>query len=524
MTGIGAGSTWMGPGRIFVCGVAVVVSIAVGVPACRAESSQQPNVLFISVDDLRPALGCYGDRLAKTPNIDRLASTGRQFLAAYCQQAVCGPSRTSLLTGRLPDNNRVWHNRQRFRVHEPDTVTLPQLFVRAGYRAESYGKVFSGNAAEEDPESWSAPAVLKAEGWRNYVERPTAGDGKGPPTEAAEVGDEGYADGKLATLAIESLKRLRGEPFFLAVGFFKPHLPFNAPRQYWDLHDPEAFGEADLERTVGAAAEAYPDHLELAGYAGMPRSEQVSTDEARRLRQGYYACVSYVDAQVGRLLAALEAQGLAESTIVVLWGDHGYSLGEADHWCKATNFERDTRVPLVIRVPGMAAAGEPATGLVEHVDIYPTLANLAGLEPPEEIDGQSLEPMLQNPSAPGRTYALSQYPRPWKPQRPQMMGYSLRSATHRYTRWVQWTDKRLVAEELYVYGRLPGQGDGPTPFVERSNVANDPAHRADLERHRAALDGQLAERLRPSAAKPLAAVEPGKPKKRGRREPHSDDD
>lgn len=523
MTGIGAGSGWMRPGRGVICAVAVLVSIAADVAACRADSSQPPNVLFIAVDDLRPALGCYGDPLAKTPNIDRLASTGRQFLAAYCQQAVCGPSRTSVLTGRLPDNNRVWHNRQRFRVHEPDTVTLPQLFMRAGYRAESYGKVFSGNADEEDPESWSAPAVLKAEGWRNAVERSTVGDGKGPATEAAEVGDEGYADGKLATLAIEALKRLRRGPFFLAVGFFKPHLPFNAPRQYWDLHDPAAFGEADIKRTVGAAADAYPDHRELAGYAGMPRSEQVATDEARRLRQGYYACVSYVDAQVGRLLAALEEQGLAESTIVVLWGDHGYSLGEADHWCKATNFERDTRVPLVIRVPGMPSAGEPAAGLVEHVDIYPTLAEVASLTPPDEIDGRSLGPMLRDPSTPGRPFALSQYPRPWKPQSPQTMGYSLRSPTHRYTRWVQWADKRLVAEELYVYGRLPGQGDGPTPFVERINVANDPAHRADLERHRAALDRQLAERLTPSTAKPMA-VEPRKQKKRNRREPSSEGD
>ena len=524
MMRIGVGTRWMGPDRMIGWAVALVAAVAGGPPAGRAEPSQRPNVLFIAIDDLRPALGCYGDSLAKTPNIDRLAGTGRQFLAAYCQQAVCGPSRTSLLTGRLPDNNRVWHNRQRFRLHEPDTVTLPQLFMRAGYRAESYGKVFSGTTAEEDPESWSAPAVLKAEGWRNYVDRSAAGDGKGPATEAADVDDEGYADGKLASLAIEALGRLRDGPFFLAVGFFKPHLPFNAPRQYWNLHDPAAFGAAETERTVGAAADAYPDHRELAGYAGMPRNEQVATDEARRLRQGYYACVSYVDAQVGRLLAALEEQGLADTTIVVLWGDHGYSLGEADHWCKATNFERDTRVPLMIRVPGMAAAGEPAAGLVEHVDIYPTLAELAGLEPPEEIDGRSLGPILRNPSAPGRPFALSQYARPWKPQAPRTMGYSLRSPTHRYTRWVDWADKRVVAEELYEYGRLPGRGDGPTPFVERTNVATDPVQRAELDRHRAALDGQLAERLRPSAAKPLAVVEPGKKKKKGRREPSSDDD
>lgn len=511
------------PGRAIV-GMLLLGMTVGGMRGVRADPPTRPNVLFIAIDDLRPALGCYGDPLAKTPHIDRLAAGGRLFLAAYCQQAVCGPSRTSLLTGRLPDNNRVWHNRQRFRLHEPDTVTLPQLFMRAGYRAESYGKVFSGNAAEEDPESWSAPAVLKAPGWRNYAERSDADGGKGPATEAADVDDEGYADGKLATLAIEALERLQAEPFFLAVGFFKPHLPFNAPRRYWDLHDPARFGMADSARTTGAATDAYPDHRELAGYAEMPRDEQVGTDETRRLRQGYYACVSYVDAQVGRLLAAVERLGLADNTIIVLWGDHGYSLGEADHWCKATNFERDTRVPLMIRVPGMPAAGEPSAALVEHLDLYPTLAELAGLEPPAELDGQSLAPILHDPTAAGRPFALSQYARPWKPQAPRVMGYSLRSPTHRYTRWVAWADKRTIAEELYAYGRLAGREDGPTPFVERMNLVDDPAQQPVLDLHRAALDAQLAERLRPSAAKPLSPVESGKKQKRGTRVPMSVED
>jgi iduronate 2-sulfatase len=509
-----------------LAGILMVIVVVGSATGPLAAEPARPNVLFISIDDLRPALGCYGDPLAKTPHIDRLAAGGRPFLAAYCQQAVCGPSRTAVLTGRLPDNNRVWHNRQRFRLHEPDTITLPQLFIKAGYRAESYGKVFSGNSQEEDPESWSAPAVLKASGWRNYAGSGSgSGAGKGSATEAADVDDEGYPDGRLATMAIAALERLRGEPFFLAVGFFKPHLPFNAPRKYWDLHDPAAFGAADVERTAAAAAEAYPDHRELAGYAGMPRDERVTTDEARRLRQGYYACASYVDAQVGRLLTALDRLGLADDTIVVLWGDHGYSLGEADHWCKATNFERDTRVPLVIRVPGMPAAGEPATALVELVDLYPTLAELAGRAPPAELDGRSLGPILRDPSAPGKAFALSQYVRPWKPAAPRVMGYSLRSPTHRYTRWVNWADKAVVAEELYDYGRLPGPGDGATPFVERTNAAADPSQTAALGRHRAALDAMLAERTRPSAAKPLVATEGGKgKKKKGKREPVSADD
>ena len=513
-----------------LAGILMAIVVAGSATGPLAAEPARPNVLFISIDDLRPALGCYGDPLAKTPHIDRLAASGRPFLAAYCQQAVCGPSRTAVLTGRLPDNNRVWHNRQRFRLHEPDTITLPQLFIKSGYRAESYGKVFSGNSQEEDPESWSAPAVLKASGWRNYAGSGSgSGDGKGSATEASDVDDEGYPDGKLATMAIAALERLRGEPFFLAVGFFKPHLPFNAPRKYWDLHDPAAFGAADVERTEAAAAEAYPDHRELAGYAGIPRDERVTTDEARRLRQGYYACASYVDAQVGRLLAALDRLGLADNTIVVLWGDHGYSLGEADHWCKATNFERDTRVPLVIRVPGIPAAGEPATALVELVDLYPTLAELAGRAPPAELDGKSLSPILRDPSAPGKAFALSQYARPWKPAAPRVMGYSLRSPTHRYTRWVNWADKAVVAEELYDYGRLPGPGDGATPFVERTNAAADPSQTEALGRHRAALDTMLAERTRPSAAKPLVAAAGGKDKKKGKqmkgtREPIPADD
>jgi iduronate 2-sulfatase len=445
-------------------GCMLAVAFTIAAQHGRAEGFDQPNVLFISIDDLRPALGCYGDPLARSPHIDRLAASGRTFLAAYCQQAVCGPSRTAVLTGRLPDNNRVWHNRHRFRLNQPDTVTLPQLFMQAGYRTESYGKVFSGDEREEDPASWSTPAVLKAPGWRSSAGRPASSTGsskgKGPATEAADVDDEGYPDGKLATMAIAALERLRDKPFFLAVGFFKPHLPFNAPKRYWELHDPASFGNADTRRTTGAPADAYPDHRELAGYADIARDERPGNEQTRRLRQGYYACVSYVDAQVGRLLEAVERLGLAENTIVVLWGDHGYSLGEADHWCKATNFERDTRVPLVIRVPGMTAPGQPTSGLVELVDLYPTLADLAGLEPPPTIDGRSLRPLMEDPTVPGRAFALSQYARPWKPQEPKVMGYSLRSSTHRYTRWISWGDRQAVAEELYEYGRLPGRSDG----------------------------------------------------------------
>ena len=477
--------------------VIVVLALAGGMNAASAAAAPpRPNVLFISIDDLRPALGCYGDPLAKTPHIDRLAAGGRQFLAAYCQQAVCGPSRTAVLTGRLPDATHCWHNRHKFRDVLPDTVTLPQLFKNAGYHAQGLGKVFSGDEREDDPASWSVPAVLRAPGWKNYAASEKRKKGKAAAAEAADVDDEGYADGRLASLAIDALERLGDRPFFLAVGFFRPHLPFAAPKKYWDLHDPAAFGAADVARTSNAPDAAYPDHGELAGYAGIPDDERVATDEARHLRQGYYACVSYVDAQVGRLLAALDRLGLAESTIVVLWGDHGYSLGEADHWCKATNFERDTRVPLVIRVPGMAAAGEPTQALVEYVDIYPTVAALAGLAPPATLDGRSLVANLEDPRAPGRPFAVSQFARPWNPREPQVMGYSLRSPSHRYTRWIDRASREVVAEEFYEYGRLADRRDGSAPFVERANLVHEPDRAPILARHRADLDETLAARGR----------------------------
>ena len=351
------------------------------------------NVLFIAVDDLRTSLGCYGDTLVKSPNIDRLARLSRRFTRAYCHQAVCGPSRTSILTGRLPDNTRVWHNRNLFRDTLPDLVTLPQHFKNHGYHAQSLGKVFSGRdrEVELDPQSWSVPPLLKGPGWRNYALDQNQGkSGKGPATEMADLPDEGYPDGKLAALAVETLENLskQKQPFFLAVGFFKPHLPFCAPKKYWDLYNPadlQLFD--DVARTRNAPDVAYPDHLELGGYEDVPKGEKIHLNQAHHLRHGYYACVSYVDAQVGKLLDALERLGLEENTIVVFWGDHGYSLGEAGHWCKATNFEMDTKAPLMFRLPGMPKPGVATEAMMEYVDVYPTVVELAGLPLAADLDG-----------------------------------------------------------------------------------------------------------------------------------------
>jgi len=462
--------------------------------------SPRPNVLMIFVDDLRPALGCYGDPLAKTPNIDRFAATARKFNRAYCNQAVCGPSRASILTGRLPDNTGVWHNRNLFRKTRTDLVTLPQFFKNQGWHAISLGKVFSGNEKELDPKSWSEPEILNRKGWKNYLLREAGGPRKGAPVEMADVPDDSYTDGKLANLAIENLAKLkqRPTPFFLAVGFFKPHLPFNAPKKYWDLHHPPAFAlEGRPERTRGAPDAAYPDQLELGGYQGVPRNEDISGKQARKLRRGYYACVSYVDAQIGRLLGALRSQGLENNTIVLILGDHGFSLGEAGHWCKKTNFELDTHVPLMIRIPAMEQPGSATDAMVEYVDLFPTLAELAGLHAPAGLDGRSFAKSLKDPSAPGRDVVLSQHSRPWSPGDPKIMGYSIRTDSHRYTRWIAWETKQLLSEELYDYTDAASVNSRFPYLIEAQNTVAEAGRSPLKATMRRRLENVLRQRVQP---------------------------
>lgn len=477
--------------------------LALVIPCLTCASSvaeaSPPNVLMIFVDDLRPSLGCYGDKIVKSPNIDRFAATARQFNRAYCHQAVCGPSRASILTGRLPDNTGVWHNRNLFRTTLPDLVTLPQLFKNNGWHAQSMGKVFSGDERELDPASWSEPEVLREKGWKNYLQRDgDEGKGKGLPFEKVDAPDDAYPDGKLANLAIETLAKLKlkSQPFFLAVGFFRPHLPFNAPKKYWDIYDPAAFAlDGKRPRTKGAPEVAYPDHLELAGYRDVPDDERVSADQARDLRHAYHACISYTDAQIGRVLSALMAQSLDDNTIVVLLGDHGYSLGEADHWCKDTNFELDTHVPLIIRTPGMKPG--PTDALVEYVDLYPTLAALADLKPSGALDGRSLLPILNDPGAKGRDAVLSQFSRPFRGGNPEVMGYSLRSEAHRYTRWIEWSSKKMIAEELYDYTDAKSVSPQPPFFIEAENIAAQPGRSSLKTQLSAQLDELLRQRVKP---------------------------
>jgi arylsulfatase A-like enzyme len=449
----------------------------------------RPNVLFIAVDDLRPELGAYGRWEIHSPHIDRLAREGLLFERAYVQQAVCSPSRTSLLTGLRPDATRVWDLRTHFRDTVPDVVTLPQYFKENGYHTEWYGKIYHAGLLDEP--SWSRQGQrFEPEGnWRAYVTEEAsaladANEGAGPPFERADVPDDAYPDGKIADAAVAALQRLSegGEPFFLAVGFYKPHLPFNAPERYWELYDPEAIEVPELDHAPDGTPEiALTEWHELRNYAGIPRDGDLDERLARQLIHGYRASVSYTDAQIGKVLDGLDRLGLRRSTVVVLWGDHGWKLGEYGDWCKHTNFELDTRAPLVVSAPGMKARGQATRALVELVDLYPTLVELAGLPGPDHLQGTSFAPLLEDPGQPWKEAALSQYPRGTS------MGRSMRTDRFRFTLWRD-EGGEVVARELYDH-----EASDP---LEVRNLADDPAHAQTVTELEALLEARWRESLR----------------------------
>ncbi len=424
-------------------------------------AASPPNVLFIAIDDLRPTLGCYGDKTAISPNIDALADRGTTFTRAYCQLAVCSPSRLSLLTGRRPDTIRVWDLKTQFRKAKPKIVTLPQHFKNSGYHTRSIGKIFHGSGKpSKDPVSWSEEPLF------DYVRDPkvryaTATNLKGSglkraASESAEVPDNAYIDGIVCEAALGALNELNaaGKPFFLAVGFRKPHLPFCAPKKYWDLYQGRKIPAPASNRHPDRAPElAVRSWMELEGYTDIPNDGRIPFAKIRELRHGYYACVSYIDAQIGRLLKRLAKLGLTENTVVILWGDHGFHLGEQGLWTKANNYELSTRVPLIVSVPGQQNAGTRSDALVELVDVFPTLVDACGLEKQKGLEGISLTPLLQDPARPWKTAAFSQYPRSFEGHRHKshgdIMGYAVRTDTHRYVEWREWESGEVVARELY---------------------------------------------------------------------------
>jgi len=430
--------------------------------AVAAHDAERPNVLFIAADDLRTDLGCYGHPLVRSPNLDRLAASGVLFRRAYCQQALCNPSRASLMCGLRPDTLQIWDLPKHFREARPDVVTLPQLFRQNGYFTQNIGKVYHNWRQEihGDPDSWSVPAVMHFA--RHDDDQPQVAMGLLPPnlaqaprTERRDVDDEAYFDGRIASLAVEALEEAveRDSPFFLAVGFWKPHLPFNPPKKYWDLYDPASIEPAeDDQPPAGVPEVALHDSRELLRAAG----NGLTSDDVRELRRGYWAGVSYLDAQVGRLLDALERLKLRRNTIVVFWSDHGFHLGEHGLWAKTSNFELDAHVPLIIATPDGEAAETDA--LVELVDLYPTLADLCALPPPTDLEGVSLVPVLEDPSARVKPAAYTQHPRPAYYQgMPEVMGVSVRTADDRYTEWRSFRTGDIVAAELYDHRTDPGE-------------------------------------------------------------------
>lgn len=467
--------------------------------ASKDESVKKPNVLFIAIDDLRPALGCFGDKTAISPHIDQLARSGTAFTRAYCQLAVCSPSRLSLLTGRRPDAIRVWDLKTHFRKAVPDAVTLPQLFKNDGYHTQSIGKIFHGSGEpSKDPPSWSVDPLfdtIRAANVRYALPENLKGEGlKRSSTESAEVDDGVYLDGMVCSAAEKAIGSLAAaeKPFFLAVGFRKPHLPFCAPQKYWDLYEREEIPLPEFaEHPQDAPELAVRSWKELEGYTDIPMGERLTSDQIRRLRHGYYACVSYVDALVGRLVTSLRQARIEDETVIVLWGDHGYHLGEQGLWTKANNYELSTRVPLIISVPGQAAAGSQCNRLVELVDIYPTLADICGLKPPAEVDGVSMKPLLAEPDREWKQAVFSQYPRDRTSHRHRshgdIMGYAVRTERYRYVEWRAWGTKTVVSRELYDHGSDPH---------ESRNIAEQPDHKQTVM--------QLAELLKrgPKAQQP----------------------
>ena len=430
-------------------------------PVNATDKSSALNVLLVAIDDLRPALGCYGDKIAMTPNIDHLASRGIIFNRAYCQQAVCSPSRLSLLTGRRPDTIRVWDLATHFRDALPEVVTLPQHFKNHGYHTRSIGKIYHGSGKpSKDPPSWSVePQFDFVRDPKVRYALPENLQGKGlkrSAAEAANVPDNAYIDGIVCDAAVAALAELQGrrQPFFLAVGFRKPHLPFCAPEKYWELYDRSKIPlPITTEHPHNAPELAVRSWKELEGYTDIPKDGQLSPQKVRELRHGYYACVSYVDALVGRLLDELARLKLADNTVIVLWGDHGYHLGEQGLWTKANNYELSTRVPLIISVPGQAHAGARTDALVEFVDVYPTLAEMCRLEAPVGVEGISIAPLLAKPDRPWKRAVFSQYPRARKRNRHRrhgdIMGYAVRTDRYRYVEWREWKSKEVVTRELY---------------------------------------------------------------------------
>ena len=477
--------------------------LGMGSTTCAAN---KPNVLLLLVDDLKPALGTYSDALAITPNIDGLAARGMRFDLAYCNQAVCAASRNSLMLGSRPTSIGSYSLGYHFRRTLPNAVTFTQHFMKHGYRAEGIGKIYhTGHGNKDDEKSWSAP--WKSEPVVEYL-LPESTDGgkltreeayftnqmlgkihslpRGAVIEIADVSDNAYADGRTADEGIKRLQaaKLRDMPFFLILGFAKPHLPFTAPKKYFDLHDPQKFKLAkNPEVPKGAPPIANKHGGEITNYKPIPKNGIIGDNLARQLIHGYYSTTSYVDAQIGRVLTELDRLQLADDTIIVLWGDHGWHFGDHGIWTKHTNFEQATRIPLIIVAPGITSPGSHSEQLVETVDLFPTISSLAGLPAPagpQPIDGLDLSPVLKDPSIRIRDHAYHCWRKGGK------VGRAIR--TDRY-RMVEW--------------KSPGK-PGNTAIIELYDYQTDPFETQNL----ASKQPKIVQQMRKILARHPEAVLP----------------
>ena len=503
----------------------------------KEEIKSQPNILFIAIDDLRPELGTYGSDIAITPNIDALAADGLQFNNAYCQEAICSPSRASVMTGARPETLRVIENYSYFRDLNPDIKTLPQHLRANGYETVYTGKIFHPGYTDEEL-SWSRKAnpnsipskapntpggfklVENQELFRNNSaemakkygkESLKSGLGRGPAYEFVDLPDNEYEDGYNTDLAIATLKEMVKEgnkPFFLGLGFLKPHLDWVAPKKYWDLYDEKKIKLAqETSSPKDGAAMGLHASFELRARANIPNAGEINDEQALKLKHAYLACVTYIDAQIGKMIAALDEVGARDNTIIILWSDHGWHLGDMGIWGKATNYEIATRVPLIVWSPEMAKEirGQKTNALVELVDMYPTLCDLVGVTTPETVEGQSFAPLLKNPEIEWKKAAFSQFPTPalreWaanplsKGMREtyfgpliekveeriitqqgdkwdrdlfenRLMGYSMRTQDYRFIVWKDYTQKNAAPIFLELY-------DHHSDPRETINIAKD---------------------------------------------------
>lgn len=469
---------------------------------------KKPNVLFISIDDLRPTLGAYGDSIVISPNIDQLASEGMTFRQTFSQVAVCAPSRASLMTGVRPDSTRVWHLGDKFREINPDAVTMPQYFSKFGYHTVNLGKIFhnympdsvSWDEPDLRPARYLRPDWLARDGETFYISeevqrsqvvkrdsllklrpiRYADGWNTGPAWEAADVHDTMYYDGAQNELTKKTLTRLAKmeQPFYMGLGYFRPHLPFAVPKKYWDLYDPQEIPLADNpnvpENIPGYTLNSMYElrHYDGFSHIGHPESSfRMPEDTTRILRHGYYASVSYVDALLGDLITHMKDIGIYDNTIIILWGDHGWKLGDHNSWGKMTNYNIDLQVPMIIRYPDQENRGAKTFEITELIDMFPSLCEIAGIDVPDYLQGRSFLPLIKDPQRPWKKAAFSQFHRRPKEAADgkRCMGYSINTKEYHYIEWYTWdpeTGTRGEIKSKELFDRLKDPH-------ETTNIAND---------------------------------------------------